>query len=244
MIKSKIFFYELKRTILSKSFAFLLLIVVAYSIFLLRTKVMYGVFDTAPFSEWTFISFLLALLPLLFTILLVFTSRLFSPNELSVKKLTASAPFSGHTYFLIRLMIIMTAYILAAASSIAVCFAYYSALFDVNDFLPFLFCILLVLLSQMLFITGAGVILCKINPNFAFFAIAVVFILSFSGTVLPYYADFMGSSILNGLPDAIPINGYIPFDVPSEFVLSRIVFGIVGLILLWLGSMHYQSRDS
>ena len=65
MNRYKIFKYELKRLLVNKVFAVLLVITAFYSWQVLDREIVMGVAYTAPFSQWSYGAFLGNILPLL-----------------------------------------------------------------------------------------------------------------------------------------------------------------------------------
>ena len=61
----KIIRYELKRLIFSKYYVFLLLITGLFAYYILSQKVILGTAYTAPFSNWSYTTFLCDMLPYL-----------------------------------------------------------------------------------------------------------------------------------------------------------------------------------
>lgn len=240
MIKLRIFYYELNRAIFSKAYAFLLLLVCVYSVYALKTIVLRGFANTAPFSEWTFMKYLFSISPFLVAILLFYVSRLFSPHEKNVERMTSSMPLSGPMYFLIKLAVIALAYIFAAIIAIAVCFVFYGTIFDFFDYKLFVNCILLALVPQMLFLQGIGIWASKVHHSLNYILLALILFVSFIRFEPSYYFDILGSAILQIPQTATPINGVIPFVVPAEFSFSRVILSFIGILLIISGCFNYK----
>lgn len=238
---TKIYLYELRRALLSKTTLFLMVLAAAYAAYLFKTQVLFGVAGTAPFSQWSFLQYLFQLLPLLATIILLFVSKLYAPAEKNTRKIIAATPFSPSLYFYIRLAVFVTLYLLAAGVTIGICFLFYGAVLGYTAFHTLAFCILLALLPQLFLILGLGLFLGQINHNLPLALIATLFIVSAVGIAPPYYADFMGYSIMSIPARAIPTNGHIPFDVPAEYLGSRIVFCLIGIALIAISGRSYSS---
>ena len=58
MDKAKIFRYELRRVVFSKPFLFITALTLIYALYLLKTDILFGYADTAPFSAWSFLAYL------------------------------------------------------------------------------------------------------------------------------------------------------------------------------------------
>ena len=240
MIKTKIFLYEFKRIFVSKAYLFLLLLIGAYSVYTLKTVVLRGFADTAPFSEWSFMNYLFSLAPFLSILLLLYISRLFSPYEKSVMQITSSTSFSGAMYFFIKLAVITLAYIFAALLVIVACFMFYALVFDFFNYRIFTICIGLVLVPQLLFLQGVGLWVSKLQHNFSFALIALIFFANFIKLTPPNYLDVLGYSIMQIPQNAIPLKGVIPFSVPADFLISRVVLCVLGILLIIAGCQKYK----
>jgi hypothetical protein len=243
LIKYKIFSYELKRTIFSKSYAFLALLIGIYSVYILKTSVLRGFADTAPFSEWSFMYYLFSIIPFLLTILLFYISRLFSPYEKNVMRITSSMPFSSSLYFFIKLIVAAFTFLFAAFLAIIASFIFYGKVFNYFNFKIFITCIGLVLIPNLLLIQGLGIWVSRLQHNLTFALIGLVFLLSLNRFASSYYFDILGNSIMRIPLNTIPINGFISFAVPRDFYLSRIVLSIIGMILIICGCKEYTSMQ-
>jgi hypothetical protein len=227
----KIFCYEFKRAVLSKAYLLLLLLLTAYCAYTIKTTVLFGAADTAPFSRWSFTGYLFSASPILSAILLFYVSGLFSPREKSVNAITSSAPLSNAAYAFTKLSVILLAYAFAAAAAAVLCFIFYAAVFDFYRFSGFAVCILIVLVPQMIFLLGTGIWASKLNHNLAFLLIALIFFESFISAAPPVWLDVIGSSLMR-IPDgSIPIKGVIPYDVPTGYIVSRAVLCVIGAAL-------------
>jgi hypothetical protein len=71
----------------------------------------------------------------------------------------------------------------------------------------------------------------------------LVFFMTFTTFALPSFLDVMGSSLMRIPTAAIPVQGTIPFVVPLDFSLSRLMVSGVGILLIAAGSPRYGSRE-
>jgi hypothetical protein len=240
LTRSKVLFYELKRAILSKPYVFLLLLVGVFSFYTLKTSVLRGFADTAPFSEWTFMSYLFSIVPFLSAIALFFTSRLFSPYEKNVMHIVSAVPFSRPLYLLIRLAVITLAWAVAALLSITACLVFYRVVFGATIFRSFAICVLLAIVSPLLLLQGAGLWLSRWRPNLAIVLIALVFFAGFARFSPPYWLDVLGRSIMQVPQEAMPLKGVIAFVVPRGFLVSRLILCALGIILMAAGCFRLK----
>lgn len=242
MVSSKIFWYELKRTVFTKAYAFLLLLILLYAVYVLKTSVVMGVDDTAPFSLWTFISYLLTFVPLLQAILLFFAARLFSPHENDVEKVTSSMPFSGSFYRLIKISVIAIAYIAAVLAIVIAGSVFYGWAFGFFDLREFAVCVSLILIAPLFFMLGLGLLLGEIRHTLAYVLLAVVFLFSFLNFSPACFFDVFGYSLMRIPGKAIPKAGIIPFIVPGSFWATRAAFAALGLLMIGISCMNGKPK--
>lgn len=236
---NKIYMYELRRAALSKTYFFSLILVAIYSIFLLKTQLIYGVVDTAPFSQWSFMQYLLTLSPILTAIILIYVSKLCGPGEKGIRSITAAMPFSPALYYFIRLAVFVSLYAIAAAVSILLCFLYYALVFDFYAFHTLISCIILVFMPQLFLILGIGLVLGQVNHNLPLALIALIFVIGAAGISLPYGFDIVGYSLLQTAHKAIPVKGYITFELPPEYIVRCIFFCMIGTVLIIFSGRRY-----
>ena len=134
MNRYKIFKYELKRILVNKVFAVLLVITAFYSWQILDREIVMGVAYTAPFSQWSYGAFLGNILPLLSITLLFFVTYLFSQKEKMVGTITSATPADPVKYGLTKWSAILVGYVLIAAVVIGISMVFYSRTFEFWDF--------------------------------------------------------------------------------------------------------------
>ncbi|NLW77855.1 MAG: hypothetical protein GXY32_00375 [Ruminococcaceae bacterium] len=229
MDRAKIFRYELRRVALSKPFIFITAVTLVYAAYLLKTEVMFGYADTAPFSPWSFLAYLCRLLPFLCAAMLFFVSRQLAPREKAVETLASATPTPGYVRKGIKLGTIAVAFLCAA---LLVLLAY--ALFCVIQFqytgLGWMWPLaVLVVLPALFFYMGVGLWLGKVHHNLVYLLLALLFFAAFAGFSMPPAVDLFGNAILAGAQSAALREGVIPFAVPAQYLVSRIVMGLAGL---------------
>jgi hypothetical protein len=202
--------------------------------------VLCGYADTAPFSEWSFLNYLFLMAPFLGSILIFYISRLYSPNDRKVMKITSTMQFSGPIYFLLKLLVVTLTYLIAVILTVVACFIFYWKVFDFTNYGKLSICIILVLVPHLLLLQGVGIWLSKVKQNLSFLLILLLFLSSTIGDMPSYFLDVLGNSILQIPRDQIPIGGSIAFTLPNEFVVSRIVFSLIGIVLIIAGCLCYQ----
>lgn len=226
----KIMKYEMKRLLLSKVYLVLLLITGWFSYNVLKTKTIYGLNDTAPFSEWSYSSFLLDINPFLLVIVLMFCTYIFSKKEEAVKTITMTTKIKPTTYFCIKSITIAVAYFLTVTVVIAISFIFYNRVFQFNNFGQFAKPILLILIPSVLFVSGIGMFIGNINGNLLYIFIPIMFLITNSGVL----SIISGKNLVNSILESkvADIMGNLAFDIPQGFVISRMALGVIGILLI------------
>nr|UWI51707.1 hypothetical protein NZ312_08375 [Clostridioides difficile] len=226
----KIMKYEMKRLLFSKVYLVLLLITGWFSYNVLKTKTIYGLNDTAPFSEWSYSSFLLDINPFLLVIVLMFCTYIFSKKEEAVKTITMTTKIKPTTYFCLKSITIAVAYLLTVTVVIAISFIFYNRVFQFNNFAQFVQPILLILIPTVLFVLGVGMFIGNINGNLLYVFIPIIFLITNSGAL----SIISGKNLVNSILESKVADtmGNLAFDIPQGFVISRIALGVIGILLI------------
>ncbi len=90
----KILCYELRRTLLNRLFPGLLLVNGLYAWFLLSYDIVLGTAYTAPFSVWSYCTYLGKTLPVAAVTVLLLLSNYYSRKQKQIEELTAATPVS------------------------------------------------------------------------------------------------------------------------------------------------------
>jgi hypothetical protein len=94
----KILKYELKRIIFSKMFVITFIIALLFSVINLYTIIIQGISGTAPFSQWSYCTFLCDINTIILFILMLSCTGLFSRNEQSVREITSCTSLPPKKY--------------------------------------------------------------------------------------------------------------------------------------------------
>jgi hypothetical protein len=145
-------------------------------------------------------------------------------------------------YFFIKLTAIAAAYLIAVVIAISACFVFYGVVFQYYDLTVFLSGIGLILVPQLLFFLGAGIWACRLQHNLSFLLLALIFLAGIYQFSPNYYLDVLGNSIL-GIPrNAVPLKGVIAYQVPADYIIARIILGVIGAVLIYAGCKRYKSK--
>nr|WP_319489257.1 hypothetical protein [uncultured Caproiciproducens sp.] len=238
MRKGTIFRYELKRLFCSKEYLLLLAVSIAYCLVLLRGSVIYGTGFTAPFSQWTFCSYLSSAAVLLFILLLALCARQFTTSERRVMTIIEASSIQMAEFRAIRYAAIACAFLTAMGFSFGTCFVFYRLVFDYTGFGSLIYAGLILLLPPALFLFGAAMILGYKKQALVYILLAIVLILGAFGISLPACIDLIGISVIRPLYDGVQ-----KFTFSTEFLAGRAAFAIAGIALIIFSLIPVKRAD-
>jgi hypothetical protein len=239
---NKILGYEIRRLLFSKIYLALLAITLLYAYSVLSSQTILGEAYTAPFSKWSYASFLCSVVPFLLVSLLFFCTYVYSKKELAVRTLTLTTPLTDARYYLYKVTAIALAYLITALLVIGLSFGFYAWVFKFSNFADFLQPILLFVGAPSVFLLGLGMAVGGINAGLQYVLIALTFLLGVVGDGLGPFGLFNRLFVkqyplqLTAGPD-----GEVPFLVPAGLVLSRwawIALGVALLAMVCLKKRH------
>lgn len=226
------FFYDLKMAVNSKVFIGFLLAAVVFSYSLMRNLTVLGIANTAPFSKWSYSSFLCSLNAIILPLLLLLCTRVYDKKELRVRPLISSTQLSSFRYYLIKGSAAFATFIISALAAIAVSFAFYAFVFRFGDFGSLMLPVLFFLLPPAILIFGLGMLLGNIDERLIYVLIPAAFLLSIVKLNLPVWVDLFCGYLITNYPVKVmsmTSDGTAAFMFPEGFVLSRCLLILVGL---------------
>ena len=237
---SRIFWYELKRLIFNRLFLALLIITGLYSYLILEKEIILGIAFTAPFSPWSFASYLANILPLLMITLLFFTTFMYSNHEKQVRQLTFATPVDPFKLCLVKCASIAAGFLVIALFVIILGMAFFIILFRFNSFGDFILPIILTLVPCLLFVLGTGLLLGGLQHNILY--ILMIAALLFTFLPLPDFFDLYGARFFSTHPLTLSVesDGEPAFTLPASFILGRFSFCTAGVLMILLGVKRYK----
>ncbi|WP_125152636.1 hypothetical protein [Clostridium rectalis] len=228
---NKIFKYELKRLIINKFFLGLLIISALYSYEIMRGQIILGIANTAPFSGWSYGTYLAKVLPILLVTLLFFVSFFYQKQEKGVQVLTKATPIDPFKFQVIRFVTIIVGFGLISSVPIIYSFLFYAVNFNYTNFSAFLVPIIITLLPAMLFTLGLGTFGGQYHQGVVFVLMAGVVLLSL--IPLPYSMDLFGGNFFTKYPESLQVVEPV-FSIPLSVVIGKVIYGVTGLLMMLL----------
>ncbi len=226
---NKIFVYEIRRMLFSREYLLLTLALLAYSLFLIRSWVMFGTGYTAPFSQWTFSDYVSSTMVLALILLVAMCSKLFTETEIQASSILRSTPTSYGVYRALRLASITLLYMVSVGLSAGACYIYYVSVFGETNWLPLAGVWGLLVVPSSLFVLGITLFAGSFSWGWIQLVLAGLLSLEIFRIPLPEMFDIRGASLLNGLQSSDQ-----PFAMPAAFILGRCLIAGVGLALVVL----------
>lgn len=234
--------YELRRLIWNKIFIGLLFINGVYSWYILSTDTIKGTAYTAPFSQWSFGTYLASVMPLAVLTMLFLVSIYYSKQEKQVEVLTTATPINPIHYALVRSGVIAIGFLIICMVLFGLSLFFYISVFNYWDFTPFILPTLMILLPCFFFSLGVGYIAGRIHPRLLYVLMLVALIIGFAGNGGDF--DFFGHGYFSSYPLTLPIgsNGEPAFVVSAGFGIARVLYLVVGVILLTISLSVYRRK--
>lgn len=237
--------YEIKRTIISKKYLYMILILMAFTYDSLTRLVMGGYYGTAPFSEWTYTFFIQLVSPLIMSIMIFIITNIFNEKELRARKILFSAPIPQSKYYMLKIVGLAVTFILTALVPIIMSFIYYKILFDFSQFLNFGKYIICFFVPTFIFLLGVSMVIGKISSKLLYGLIPIVFLLGTINTrsILPLWLDIFGQHFfdISTFGELIGRKSQVVlFNLSNHFIYSRFIFIFLGVILLIYTSLKRE----
>lgn len=234
--------YEIQRLIFTKKYFYMILLLTLWTIDVLMRIVITGFYYTAPFSQWSYSEFINLFSPILFIILILLCTSIFSESEKLVKNIINSTPISESKYYIMKGCGIFIVFIITTFIPIIISFVYYAILFEYTEYQYFILPMLLFIIPTGIFIFGLSIFLGKINGKLLYALIPLTFIMgALNLTSLPVWIDVFGNNFVQqyGLHFIMENNSdVVPYAISNDFVYSRLVFVALGTTLFIFACKH------
>ena len=235
MINLVLLKYEIRRLILTKKYFYMILILFVWTVDVLMRLVINGFYYTAPFSQWSYSEFINLFSPILFIILILLCTSIFSESEKSVKNIIYSTKVSESKYYIMKGSGVFVVFIITTVIPIIISFVYYAFLFEYTEYQYFILPILLFIIPTSIFIFGLSIFLGKINNKLLYVLIPFTFIMgALNLRSLPVWIDVFGNNFVQdyGLHFIMGSDSdVVPYIIPNDFLCSRLVFVALGILL-------------
>lgn len=227
----KLFYYELKRLLLRKwTFGFLALLVL-YSFGLMQSETIMGIANTAPFSPWSFASYLAKLMPILLTELMFFLSFFASKQERKSEELVKPICLFPRKQRLVRFLAISVAFLLSVCCAVGVAFGIYAKVFGFTDFFSLIPAGAAVVFPPAIIVFGVGCVAATAGK----YAEKVIFSLSIPILIPAFfheipYLDWYGIRFWGDYAASFPMPDP-PFSLPPAVTLIQSAVTLTGALL-------------
>ncbi|MGI6664261.1 MAG: hypothetical protein ACOX3W_02385 [Christensenellaceae bacterium] len=228
----KLLRYEIQRILRSKVYLILGLITLVYSVYVLQSSILNGESGTAPFSEWSFLAYWLAVMPVLVIVILVYAAKTNDGEEQRVGKVTGATPTKKGEQLSAKAWGILIATTLVCILVTITAYVFYYMKFKIIAPMHLLLVMLLIIIPQIFFLLGVGLLAARLHVGAVYPIIGFFLFAHVTQLMLPMPIDFIGNSILSIPRGTYPIAGAIPFTIPTMYLIVRVAVLCVGVLLL------------
>lgn len=230
----KLFVYELRRMVISKFFVAILIILGVYGWQTLSSVTILGVANTAPFSPWSFGSYVSRLLPIALLALLLSLSTFFTGAARDAQPVLEATPVDPRAYLAVRVLAAVAAFCTACIVPLCLGGWFLHRMFGFTAFGTLILPVLLVMIPAILLVTGIGLLAGQRSVLLLYGLMLLMLVLS--QLTLPQAVDFTGRWFFEAYARTLPpgIDGERAFFIPAGEWAVRGVISLVGLCcLLW-----------
>lgn len=242
---SKIFYYELKRFVLSRIFLGMFLINGIYAWFVLATDIIIGIAYTAPFSGWSYCTYLGKTMPIAVITVLLMLAGSYSKKQKQVEILTCATPVTASCQMLIRAATIGVCFALICILEMLAALLFFVCFFQFDGFEVYLVPSLLIILPCFVFFIGLGLLLGRLHQSLIYVLILATFVVGFFNIGIKNAFDLFGAGYFSSYPLTLPVgnSGEPDFVVRFAFIAARIVYLGIGTICIYI-SILLSKRKS
>jgi len=229
---NKIFYYELKRMIFNRLFLGMFIVNGIFDWYILTADIITGIAYTAPFSSWSYGTYLGKAMPIAILTILLLLSGYHGKKQKQIEVLTMTTPVSPTKQMLIQTAVLTACFALLCILTIGISTFFYIRFFQFSELSAFILPSLLLILPCFVFSVGLGQLLGRLHQGLIFVFMLIVFVI---GTCsIQNVFDFFGSGYFSFYPLTLPIN----IDGEPDFAVD-IVFGIIRLLYFLLGMVFF-----
>ncbi len=242
---SKLFLYELRRTLCNRMFLGVFFINIFFAWYILTTEILIGIGYTAPFSLWSYSTYLAKVMPMGIMAVLLLLANYYGKKQKSVEVLTMAVPITISQQMFIRMLAVGICFIIICFTDIGLAFFFYFHYFHFRDFFFFFFPTLFMTLPCFSFFLGLGQLFGKLHGNLIYILLFLTFFTGFGGY---YIFDLFGVKYLSSYPLTLSIgnDGEPPFAPEPIFFVARLCYFLGGVfcIIIFMVLLKHKQRKA
>ena len=227
---NRVLIYEIRRQVINRFFVGLLAVCLLFAWLTLRTSVIRGVANTAPFSAWSFGYYMAQVLPLLVIALLFSLWTVFSPTVRNVAVLTRATPADERKYYLLKCCAALASWFIILLGTILLGLVFLIAIFG-NVFVAeetILSCVV-VTLPTLLFFFGVGLLAGRLKKWQSIVVISLAVIVSF--LPITEYSALFGTNFFSQYPLTLDVLDPA-FSLPLSMTINKVIYSATGVLLV------------
>lgn len=242
---SKIFYYEVKRSVFSRLFLGMFFINGIYAWLVLATDIIIGIAYTAPFSGWSYCAYLGKTMPIAIITALLMLAGSYSKKQKQVEILTCTTPVTASCQMLIRTAAIGVCFALICTLEILAALLFFVCLFQFDGFGAYLAPSLLIILPCFVFFVGLGMLLGRLHQSLIYVLMLAAFAAGFFNIGIENVFDVFGAGYFSSYPLALPAgnSGEPDFIVSFAFFAARIAYLGIGTACIYISTMLSKRKS-
>ncbi|MGE5652758.1 MAG: hypothetical protein ACM3ZQ_00635 [Bacillota bacterium] len=226
---------ELKRLRADRRYLYSLLVIVLLTWDILFRLISGGLYRTAPYSQWSYSTFISMVSPMLVTMIILLCSKLCSQHDQATQPIIRATSYSMPFLWMVRATAVLIMYSTTLTLTVGMALTYYAVIYGQTSFSSFAIPTLVMALPAALFFLGLALVIGRWSGSMAYALIPVAVLAGFVNLDLPPWLDFFGNNMLATYPAmaAARSGGMpIPFVLPTSFTISRWLLTALGCTLL------------
>ncbi len=241
---SKIFYYELKRMLLSKLFIGMLIVNGVFAWYVLKTDIIAGIAYTAPFSVWSYCAYLGKVMPIAIIAVLLLLSGYYGKKQKQVEILTMAVPVTQTEQMMIRTAVMGSCFAIICIMLAIIAMIFYIRFFGFGGFGSFILPAFFIILPCFVFSVGIGQLFGRFHQSLIYFLMLIVFVAGFYGVQNTF--DFFCAGYFSAYPLTLPVsnNGEPEFAIDIKFGVSRLIYLASGFICITFNAMLLKHKPS
>lgn len=237
----KIIYYELRRVLFSWLFLAMLIINGMYAWYMLTSEIISGVAHTAPFSVWSYCTYIGKAVPMGIITVLLLLAGYYGKKQKQAEILLSAAPVTPAQHLVIRSLVLAVCFLIVCAVVMGEAAVFYNSFFQYSDYAVFLLPACLLMVPCFLFSLGLGHLLGRLHQGLIYLLAGIIFLIRLTA------ADHIWDLFCAGYFSSYPLtltpgeNGEPGFFMQPAWAAARLLYFLLGMGFL-AGSVHGAKR--
>lgn len=237
----KVFCYELRRVLFSWLFLAMLVVNGMYAWYVLTSEIISGVAHTAPFSVWSYCTYIGEAMPMGMITVLLLLAGYYGKKQKQAEILLSAAPVTPAQHLVLRSLVLGVCFLVVCAVIMIAAAVFYISFFQYSDYAVFLLPACLLIIPCFSFMLGLGHLLGRLHQGFVYLLAGLASLIRLAAA--DYKWDLFCAGYFSGYPLTLAPgeSGEPGFYMQPAWVAFRILYFLLGMGFLFL-SVHCARR--